>query len=71
MAELKPCPFCGGDARLQTKKRYKDKRAFPEYRVIDTNTECCVFPVTRWCKTETEAVKAWERRNGGKENAVD
>ena len=64
MSELKPCPFCGADAKLQTKGRYKDGRHIVEYRVIDTNVGCAIFPATKWCATKTEAVKAWESRVG-------
>lgn len=56
MAELKPCPFCGGEAKIVT---YRNEYS----RINPTLVGCSV------CKTQTalydkrkEAIKAWNRR---------
>lgn len=60
--ELKPCPFCGGEAiRLNfadsvTNARDKGTRYFG-------CTKCCVVSFAHM--TEAEAVEAWNRRAEG------
>jgi hypothetical protein len=59
---IRRCPFCGADAELQSKRRYN---LSPEkYRIIDTNVKCPIFPTTRWCERESDAIKAWNNREG-------
>ena len=53
---LKPCPFCGGIAFIQKRKKYKD---FP-YRVKCSNTTCC-NRTGNWNEV-SGAIKAWNRR---------
>lgn len=59
MAELKPCPFCGGKARIiQSDPLLKGKKEFFIYNVACLECSATV----RKC-TEEEAVEAWNRRN--------
>ena len=71
MTELKPCPFCGGEAVLKNNE-YGCGVYDPEtLAVIDSfdaeaNTfwvECeeC-FAMSNGCDTEEEAIEAWNRR---------
>ena len=48
MSELKPCPFCGGEAELD---EYCGK-----YVVFCKNASCS------WRKTKAEAIEAWNAR---------
>lgn len=54
MAELKPCPFCGGKAKLIS-------RGGLHYVECYVNT-CYIVPKTTWYKEKSEAIKAWNRR---------
>lgn len=49
MSELKPCPFCGGEAKL----------ICPRGRV--TWIRCCIFE-TKVFQTKKQAIEAWNRR---------
>lgn len=69
MIELKPCPFCGGEARLG--KTHPGPAPDGDARYGTTvwgvycpNEECCVVS-TDWRSTETEAIEAWNRRTNG------
>lgn len=56
MSELKPCPFCGGKAELDS-----------EYHKVSCALEwgsCSVMPETWGCDTDEEAIEAWNRRVG-------
>ena len=58
MSELKPCPFCGGEAKM---RRFASGRIFN--RITVYFAECCVCR----CKTSVEldtktAEEAWNRR---------
>ena len=66
MAELKPCPFCGGEAEIGRRRsdynHWKQDGFIP--RCKDTK---CMGRSTRVFQTETAAIKAWNRRvNDGK-----
>ena len=55
MTELKKCPFCGSEARLNT--------CSGKYFVECTHeTWCEVLPKTWLYNTEKEAIEAWNRR---------
>lgn len=58
--ELKPCPFCGGEAEL-----VKDKTTFAfadTYFVRCDNIECGVQPQTKHRLTEQKARDFWNWR---------
>lgn len=54
MNELKPCPFCGGKARLTY-------NTYGSHYVQCDNVSCDVKPVTWIYTTEEEAVEAWNK----------
>lgn len=56
MSELKPCPFCGGEAHLS------DMNEYGEYLVECVNDFCNVMPSTFPFRTEDAAIEAWNRR---------
>ena len=55
--ELKPCPFCGGEAIME-------RLAVPkwEYRVRCNNIRCKIQPNTWLRKSKEEASEFWNRR---------
>lgn len=55
MAELKPCPFCGGEAKIRD---YSTPDTDPEIDVFCTNCGGQTFVY----ETEGEAIEAWNRR---------
>jgi hypothetical protein len=59
MAELKPCPFCGGSAERKT-----ITHAFGHtmYYVQCSNDKCAISPTTIAYKSKGFDVKAWNRR---------
>lgn len=57
MAELKLCPFCGGNAKVVL--------LYDSYHVeCDNPLDCTVIPSTWGYGTEEEAIIAWNRRAG-------
>ena len=61
MAELKPCPFCGG----------KPTAAFPIMSlgekggwnvIMCLNPKCRIQPSTDWHKSKSVVVREWNRR---------
>lgn len=54
--ELKPCPFCGGEAKIG--KISIDKT----YYVQCGNGYCDVLPSTYTYTTEEQAIEHWNRR---------
>ena len=76
--ELKPCPFCGGEAEIKIWKRSKiiDCSAFStnpdycktkklptKYLVKCSNPKCIACrPQTRYFYTKKKAIEAWNRR---------
>ena len=63
--ELKPCPFCGGEATLKDARNClvvsRFSYIFP-FSVGCENKHCEVKPYTLYCDTEAEAIAAWNRR---------
>ena len=71
MIKLKPCPFCGGEARLQKDIRYPRPKREPKeaWEVVCDNWDCPIYHAdTRYSLSEKEAIKKWNRRvNNGQE----
>lgn len=67
VVELKPCPFCGGEAKLTSKKdSWGQGLCVDEYFVKCTVCECTSKHASDYRKTvtecKTEVVDAWNRR---------
>lgn len=60
MAELKPCPFCGGTKIKMYSPYSPDLHGF--VHLCEINGEAMVKVDSRFFKTEEEAVEAWNRR---------
>lgn len=52
--ELKPCPCCGGEAKME--------ELYGDYSVECQNVECLL--ATPWCGTPEGAAAIWNRRDG-------
>lgn len=60
--KLKPCPFCGGKARLLSEMRFgKQKKV---WFVACGGLGCGVMPETIDADTPQEAAEIWNRRAG-------
>ena len=55
---LKPCPFCGGQAELQAKNITTTKTSKTLYQIICTECTCSIVD---YVYADT-AVRAWNRR---------
>ena len=53
--KLKPCPFCGGEAKVVEK--------FPPYYIVEC-TKCPASVGRMWFGERSEAVDAWNQREG-------
>lgn len=66
MTELKPCPFCGGEAEEKHMKRKKlfARFTFPHttYFVYIRCKLCGATTTVKW--TRENAIEAWNRRVG-------
>ena len=60
-ATLKPCPFCGGEAKVQPTYDI-DTGERDGYFAWCSNYECECKPQTRDYITEAEAIEAWNTR---------
>ncbi|EKO3908227.1 Lar family restriction alleviation protein [Vibrio fluvialis] len=65
MSELKPCPFCGGEAELiqsePSTARFNEGTV--NFAVACYGYKCGVMPYPKlWQITKEEAVKAWNTR---------
>lgn len=56
---LKPCPFCGGEAHIHHRNNA------PEYCVVCEDKKCLGHSVYHLFYTEEKAAEAWNRRAGG------
>lgn len=67
---LKPCPFCGGEAKLKQDIRYPKPECTPKqaFEVVCQNRDCIIgFVDARYKLTAQKAIQAWNRRvEGGK-----
>lgn len=63
MEKLKPCPFCGRKP-IRVREHYVPGTALIYYSVEckAQASKCFVKPKTNWCKSEEEAIEAWNRR---------
>lgn len=59
MEELKPCPFCGGDARVQKVNAIVGVK----FTVCCGNCYCMSHETTYLVNTMEKAVEAWNRRS--------
>lgn len=62
MSELKPCPFCGGEAVVEKHSWYEEKtKAFTDHSY---GIKClgCFTEGFQFYKTEEKAIEAWNRR---------
>lgn len=57
--ELKPCPFCGGDAELQDDIG-RESTIF--YRAVCADVECQGHYCNNWSMTQQRAISAWNTR---------
>lgn len=62
MAELKPCPFCGGEAGLFHIKGVGNDLC--GYMVGCTEDDCAVRPSVQSELGETAVIEVWNRRAG-------
>lgn len=63
--KLKPCPFCGGEAKLKADVRYPRPERNPKraYEVVCQNYNCIIgLCDDRYYLTEKEAIEAWNTR---------
>lgn len=61
MTELKPCPFCGGEATSIFGIMIDGKQS--EWNVIKCkNPKCRIQPSTDWHKSKSVVVREWNRR---------
>ena len=61
--ELKPCPFCGGEATLfQIKCITHSNGGAGMFQVKCVNLQCNVSPKTMYESSKDEAIVAWNRR---------
>ena len=61
MGELKPCPFCGGEAILRKVATGRSRSGY-EYYIRCGNLKCPVYVVTCNRDTEDEVIENWNRR---------
>lgn len=62
MAELKPCPFCGGEAEIHEERL----EGYTIFFVSCENNKCSVIVETmhRAGYTKAQAIEEWNRRAG-------
>ena len=60
MAELKPCPFCGGEEIRIATRSIQVKGDFAD--TIDVSVGCVSCGIGATAETEPEVTEAWNRR---------
>jgi len=67
MKELKPCPFCGGEAEIYESG---DNHRIYCTDLLNDNSYCILGALDHCCdfKTEDEATKAWNTRLNNEHN---
>ena len=61
--EVKPCPFCGGEAKLVKGIKYIDNKETSIWQYVCNNKDCLIYEgYARYQLSEEEALKAWTRR---------
>lgn len=58
MAELLPCPFCGGKAEIQ-------RNCYEQYFVVCKNCKCVMW--AEYCRDAEQVKSAWNTRTPQKE----
>lgn len=71
--KLKPCPFCGGEAKLKLDFTFQQKlvvkQAFVQCRVCYAKTKTFFYTTYEaWENTKRYAVEAWNRRVNDERN---
>ena len=61
MVELKPCPFCGGEAVLEGTYI---TRTWQAYEIYCKNQNCLGHYINQGFNSEKEAARAWNKRAG-------
>lgn len=59
--ELKPCPFCGGDAEIHKCQSGDNDSIY--YRVACANEKCSMGNPDAWYENKIELVKDWNTRH--------
>lgn len=64
MRDMKPCPFCGGEASIHESNRYPSLGGrITGYTVVCTNTHCINYMIDDWYKrSKKKAIKRWNTR---------
>lgn len=61
MMELKPCPFCGGNAQMRQSEDERNGRVSWQAKCANT-LNCIGNFISVWEYTEERAAEAWNRR---------
>ena len=64
MIELKPCPFCGGEANITKGERWLDETCTPSKPYYYARCQNCYTTGYKYHPTEKEAIEAWNTRVG-------
>lgn len=67
MAELLPCPFCGGKADIRKHSFWNDKAARFEDKTYSVKCCVCHTQIYPFFETEKLAIDAWNTRTPQKE----
>lgn len=59
MDNLKPCPFCGNQAKIRYEAHKYD---FTNYYAVQCTNVLC-FAMSGWARKEEWAIKRWNRRD--------